>query len=55
MSDEDECSNSTLNNCHADANCTNNKGSFACACNPGYDGNGTQCTGKKICVHWELA
>ena len=33
-------------NCHADANCTNTKGSFYCACLNGYSGNGVMCVGK---------
>merc|ERR1719183_2759117 len=36
----DECSSSGLNNCHADATCTDNDGSYSCACNPGYSGDG---------------
>nr|XP_018669649.1 uncharacterized protein LOC104266258 isoform X1 [Ciona intestinalis] len=42
--DEDECSNSTLNNCHANSTCTNLNGTFSCACNaPSFTGNGTFC------------
>ena len=33
-------------NCHADANCTNTKGSFYCTCLNGYSGNGVNCVGK---------
>jgi len=44
--DIDECSNSTMNDCHVNATCTNTDGSFTCACKPGYTGNGTDCTGK---------
>ena len=33
-------------NCHADANCTNTKGTFYCTCVNGYSGNGVNCIGK---------
>ena len=33
-------------NCHADAKCTNTKGSFYCTCVNGYSGNGVNCIGK---------
>ena len=33
-------------NCHADANCTNTKGSFYCTCLNGYSGNGVSCVGR---------
>ena len=54
LSDVDEClpdkiSNEYLHlahNCHADANCTNTKGSFYCTCLNGYSGNGVTCMGK---------
>ena len=29
-----------IDNCHSDANCTNNHGSFSCVCEIGYSGNG---------------
>ncbi|CAH1243138.1 TIE1 [Branchiostoma lanceolatum] len=35
-------------NCDQNASCTNIPGSFTCACNPGYYGNGTLCT---VCGH----
>ena len=37
--DNDECTNGD-NNCNADATCTNNDGSYTCACNAGYSGEG---------------
>ena len=40
-----ECNNGS-DNCHADANCTNNNGSFTCECKTGYKGNGIECAGK---------
>ena len=49
-SDINECSNGT-HNCHAAATCTNTEGSFTCACNSGWNGDGVNCTGRlcKMC------
>ena len=46
-SDVDEC---TLSNddCHDVATCTNTPGSFSCACNIGWTGNGTSCEGRRV-------
>jgi cysteine-rich repeat protein len=41
--DIDECAQGT-DNCDANATCTNTPGSFTCACNFGYSGDGTTCT-----------
>ena len=41
--DFDECS-SGLNNCHADATCTNTDGGFSCECDSGFIGDGKDCT-----------
>ena len=35
-----------IDNCHADASCTNTDGSFNCTCLIGYSGDGVNCTGK---------
>ena len=35
--------------CHDNATCINNKGSFQCSCNIGFEGSGTTCTGK-VCL-----
>ena len=43
--DMDECADSNLNNCDTDATCTNADGSYQCACNIGYTGDGTTCQG----------
>ena len=44
--DVDECALGT-DNCHVDATCSNTEGSFACACNSGYTGDGTSsCVGE---------
>jgi hypothetical protein len=44
FSDDDECTLNT-DNCDTNAACTNTAGSFTCACNSGYSGDGTTCTG----------
>ena len=44
--DVNECSTST-DNCDSNAVCTNTQGSFTCACNSGFKGNGITCSGKK--------
>ena len=42
--DIDECKGN--HSCHEDANCTNTNGSHVCDCQPGYTGNGQNCTGE---------
>src|SRR5690554_3653646 len=39
--DVDECSDTSLNDCNADATCTNVDGGFTCECNDGFEGDGT--------------
>ena len=34
-----------INNCSNNGTCINQHGSFSCACNPGFFGNGVSCTG----------
>ena len=34
-----------LNNCDVQATCTNNLGSYSCACNTGWTGDGFSCGG----------
>ena len=43
--DIDECVNGN-NTCALNATCTNTEGSYNCSCNPGYTGNGENCTSK---------
>lgn len=51
--DVDECA--TLeNDCHENANCTNNVGSYYCTCITGYTGNGTLCEGMTQTFHKDL-
>ena len=45
--DLDECTSGT-HNCNSNAACTNTAGSFTCACNVGYTGPGTTCTGMSL-------
>ena len=42
--DIDECGVGN-NQCHEDAHCTNTEGSYVCACLPGFQGDGYNCTG----------
>jgi hypothetical protein len=45
VSDINECQGNT-DNCHDNATCSNNEGSFDCQCIQGYTGDGTNCEGK---------
>ena len=45
FADINECEIET-HNCSSNAFCNNTKGSYICTCEPGYIGNGVNCTGK---------
>ena len=47
-SDINECELATLNDCDENADCTDTIGSYNCSCNPGYEGDGFNCTGYTI-------
>ena len=47
--DINECIND-VDDCHDNATCNNNNGSYSCTCNTGYTGNGTYCEGMYIVV-----
>ena len=44
FADMDECTNN-IDDCHLNATCYNNDGSYKCTCNSGYTGNGRTCSG----------
>ena len=53
--DIDECLTDT-DNCHENGGCNNTFGSFECACNSGFEGDGVNCTSKAVpvllmCIH----
>lgn len=47
--DIDECDRG-LDDCSADASCTNTDGGFECACDPGFDGDGVECEDVDECA-----
>lgn len=50
--DIDECDPATYlsHNCHQNATCTNTEGSFTCACNKGFQGDGRSCQSKTTTI-----
>jgi len=47
LADIDECELGT-HNCHENSTCADVIGSFVCTCNDGFDGDGVDCTSKKL-------
>ena len=45
IQDINECKRK-LDNCDANADCSNTVGNFTCTCKDGYEGDGVSCTGK---------
>ena len=50
ISDINECNHGVdptdTDDCHDNATCTDSEGSYTCACNLGYTGDGFNCTGR---------
>lgn len=46
--DVDECDSSELNECSPNAVCNNTEGSYICNCVRGFEGDGKNCTGRKM-------
>ena len=49
--DIDECEEG-LDNCHEYATCNNTIGSYECICNPGLTGDGVNCIGENMAMHF---
>ena len=45
MTGPNECLDSTQNDCHEHAACTDITAGYTCECNAGYTGDGQSCTG----------
>lgn len=48
FADVDECANQ-LHNCDEHAACSDTEDGFICTCLSGYTGNGSFCSGRKLC------
>ena len=48
--DLDECGSSLLNDCDPNADCTNDVGTYACACRDGFTGDGVTCDDIDECA-----
>jgi len=48
--DINECDDPSTHDCHDVATCTNTDGSYTCACDSGYYGDGFTCTACETCV-----
>ena len=51
--DFDECTEGPTT-CDMNADCINTDGSYSCACEAGYMGDGTTCTGRTHCQHNDI-
>ena len=45
FSDINECSDSSMNECDQNADCTDTDGSYSCKCRTGFTGDGKYCNG----------
>ena len=45
-----ECSSPSLNDCDANAACTDTEGSYTCACLDGFEGDGLTCSNINECA-----
>ena len=48
LPDFDECASSQNNDCHKDGICYNTRTHFYCGCQPGFLGDGRNCTGENL-------
>ena len=48
FTDIDECTADNDNCDDTNGMCTNTMGSFTCACNPGFNGDGVTCSGNQV-------
>ena len=48
--DVDECADPSLHDCHTDALCDNNIGSWTCSCKTGHEGTGQACQDLDECL-----
>ena len=49
--DINECGEAEMDRCDRNATCVNNIGSYDCMCDPGYTGDGFNCTSKLLIIN----